>query len=124
MYPAHLIDGARLLHPPTSHVPHTFQMKRELEADERQLERDWYDTEEFGGVAAPDGDAHNPFVGDQKFFEVRGGGGAGVEIGPLPSHHAHEDGRGVKRGEWIIRSGGGIRCLEAAIIASWDREKP
>ncbi len=46
------------------------KMKREIEADERQLERDWYDAEEFGGVAQMGDDAHNPFVGDQKFFEV------------------------------------------------------
>lgn len=46
------------------------QYKRELEEDERQLERDWYDAEEFG-VAKVDGEGSNPFVGDEKFFERR-----------------------------------------------------
>lgn len=34
-----------------------------------QVERDWYDAEEFGG----NNDAqHNPFVGDENMFQVRG----------------------------------------------------
>eukprot|EP00798_Chlamydomonas_sp_ICE-L_P027222 gene27222-2471_t len=44
-------------------------MRRELELDERQQERDWYDQEEFGGVTAEAG--ANPFVGDEQFFQKR-----------------------------------------------------
>ena len=45
-------------------------MRREQELEERQQERDWYDAEEFGGVTADGADGHNPFVGDDKFFQA------------------------------------------------------
>ncbi|MEW5307872.1 MAG: hypothetical protein WDW36_010244 [Sanguina aurantia] len=44
------------------------EFAREKELEERQVERDWYDAEEFGG----NNDAqHNPFVGDENMFQRR-----------------------------------------------------
>eukprot|EP00879_Flechtneria_rotunda_P008294 GHRR01008688.1.p1 GENE.GHRR01008688.1~~GHRR01008688.1.p1 ORF type:complete len:458 (+),score=154.24 GHRR01008688.1:206-1375(+) len=45
-------------------------LKREAELEEIQLERDWYDNEEFGGANAAN-TAHNPFVGDDTLFKKR-----------------------------------------------------
>ncbi|KAL6760535.1 P-loop containing nucleoside triphosphate hydrolase protein [Haematococcus lacustris] len=47
------------------------QMKREVEAEERQLERDWYDAEEFGGAGTDHRDGKAAFVGDENFFQKR-----------------------------------------------------
>eukprot|EP00200_Dunaliella_tertiolecta_P008619 CAMPEP_0202370528 /NCGR_PEP_ID=MMETSP1127-20130417/2125_1 /ASSEMBLY_ACC=CAM_ASM_000462 /TAXON_ID=3047 /ORGANISM="Dunaliella tertiolecta, Strain CCMP1320" /LENGTH=1402 /DNA_ID=CAMNT_0048966503 /DNA_START=21 /DNA_END=4229 /DNA_ORIENTATION=- len=44
-------------------------LRREHELDERQMERDWYDHEEFGGAA--DREGAEPFVGDENFFQKR-----------------------------------------------------
>ncbi|KAF5843773.1 P-loop containing nucleoside triphosphate hydrolase protein [Dunaliella salina] len=44
-------------------------LRREHELDERQMERDWYDQEEFGGAA--DREGAEPFVGDENFFQKR-----------------------------------------------------
>ncbi|WIA21045.1 hypothetical protein OEZ85_005370 [Tetradesmus obliquus] len=45
-------------------------LKREAELEEIQMERDWYDAEEFGGANAAAA-AHNPFVGDESLFKKR-----------------------------------------------------
>eukprot|EP00210_Caulerpa_lentillifera_P000325 g318.t1 len=44
------------------------QLRRELESDQMQLERDWYDQEEFGAGIEEHKD---PFVGDDSFFAKR-----------------------------------------------------
>lgn len=44
------------------------QLKRELESDQMQLERDWYDQEEFGMNHEEHKD---PFIGDDSFFAKR-----------------------------------------------------
>lgn len=46
-------------------------MRRESELEQRQLDMDWYDAEEFGGTGHGNEAAANPFVGDEAFFEVR-----------------------------------------------------
>ncbi|KAF6263292.1 P-loop containing nucleoside triphosphate hydrolase protein [Scenedesmus sp. NREL 46B-D3] len=45
-------------------------LKREAELEEIQMERDWYDAEEFGGANAAAA-AHNPFIGDDALFKKR-----------------------------------------------------
>lgn len=42
-------------------------IRREAELEEIQMERDWYDNEEFGGAH----ESHNPFVGDDSLFKKR-----------------------------------------------------
>lgn len=54
-----------------THTHNPLQMKREFEEEERQMDRDWYDAEEFGGTADRD-HAAAAFVGDDSFFQVRG----------------------------------------------------
>ncbi|CAD7701175.1 unnamed protein product [Ostreobium quekettii] len=44
------------------------KLQREFESEQIQFDRDWYDQEEFGGGVD---DQHNPFIGDQKFYEKR-----------------------------------------------------
>lgn len=44
--------------------------RREAELEAVQLERDWYDNEEFGGANAAAG-AANPFIGDDALFAKR-----------------------------------------------------
>jgi pre-mRNA-splicing factor ATP-dependent RNA helicase DHX38/PRP16 len=44
--------------------------RREAELEEIQMERDWYDAEEFGGANAAAA-AHNPFIGDEALFKKR-----------------------------------------------------
>jgi pre-mRNA-splicing factor ATP-dependent RNA helicase DHX38/PRP16 len=42
--------------------------------EEIQMERDWYDAEEFGGTgfgATAGGHASNPFIGDDDLFKKR-----------------------------------------------------
>lgn len=41
--------------------------RREAELEEIQMERDWYDNEEFGGAH----ESSNPFVGDEGLFKKR-----------------------------------------------------
>ncbi len=47
------------------------QLRREKEDEERQMERDWYDQEEFG-AATNEHQAEAAFVGDENFFQVWG----------------------------------------------------
>jgi pre-mRNA-splicing factor ATP-dependent RNA helicase DHX38/PRP16 len=42
--------------------------------EEIQMERDWYDAEEFGGTgygATAGGHSSNPFIGDDNLFQKR-----------------------------------------------------